>query len=115
MLDRLGIPFLGIVHLLAIIGAFYLGRMHERPRAKWEEGGILDFGWEAWRVPFQVIVAASALATMALPLLGGGIVGGLGGSGGRRGSGVGGGFGGGYGGGYGGRRGGGRGGGFLNF
>ncbi len=72
MLDSIGIPLIGILHLLAIVGAFFLGRMHERPRKQWEDGGILDFGWAAWRVPFLVIVAASALATVALPLLAGG-------------------------------------------
>lgn len=101
MVDRLSIPFLGLLHLLAIVGAFFLGRMHERPRAEWEDGGILDFGWAAWKLPFQIIVAASAFATVVLPMLagggglGGGGLGGGGFGGGRRGGGRRGGWGGG--------------------
>lgn len=76
MLGAIGIPLVGLLHLLAIVGAFFLGRMHERPRKDWEDGGLLDFGWAAWKLPFQIIVGASAFLAIALPMLDAGISGG---------------------------------------
>lgn len=97
MLDQFAVPIVGLLHMFAILAAFFLGRMHERPKSQWEPGGILDFGWEAWRMPFLGVIIASAVLTVVIPLFarGGSLGGRFGGGGGGFG---GGGFGGGFGG-----------------
>lgn len=97
MLEQFAVPIVGLLHMFAILAAFFLGRMHERPKSQWEPGGILDFGWEAWRMPFLGVIIASAVVTVVIPLfMRGGFGGGRFGGGGFGGGGFGGGgFGGG--------------------
>lgn len=82
MLQNLAVPVVGLLHMFAILAAFFLGRMHERPKSQWEPGGILDMGWEAWRMPFLGVVIASAVLTVGLPMLARGSMMGRGGFGG---------------------------------
>lgn len=78
MVQGLAITFVGILQLLAIVGAFMLGRQTERPQNKWPTGSLLQGGWKAWRLPLIIIVAVAAGATIFLPILAEGGLGALG-------------------------------------
>lgn len=104
MLQNVYITLTSLLHLLAILAGYQLGRQAELPQAKWPQGGILKFGWKAWRIPLFVIIGVSVFVSVILPILRstgftfGGMFGGYGG-GGYGGGGYGGGYGGGWGGG----------------
>lgn len=64
--------YIGLSGLLSVIGlvaAYNLGRMKATPKAQWQKGGILDFGWEAWKIPLVVMVALTAVLNVVWPLL----------------------------------------------
>lgn len=79
----LSITFVGALQVIAIIAAYQLGRQTATPEKNWPKGGIMQFGWKAWRIPLFVIVGVAAMVTIFLPMLtgdgsgGGGFLSGL--------------------------------------
>jgi hypothetical protein len=68
---NLSITFVGLLQLLSLAAAYWLGRMTERPKSKWPKGSMFKGGWQAWQVPLIIMVAATAGLTMFLPVLAG--------------------------------------------
>lgn len=68
-MQGLAISFVALIQLLALVSAYQLGRQTATPVAKWPTGGILQFGWQAWRLPYWVIVGLAVALTVVLPLL----------------------------------------------
>lgn len=75
----LAVTFAGMIQVLGMLAAFYLGRQVERPKDKWPQGSLLQGGWAAWRVPIYVIIGLAFAITVFLPTIiqGGGLFGGL--------------------------------------
>lgn len=69
MVQGFAITFVGILQVLAIGAAFMLGRQTERPKDKWPKGSMLQGGWQAWRLPLIILVAAAAGITIFMPIL----------------------------------------------
>lgn len=65
----LSITFVGALQVIAIVAAYQLGRQTATPEKNWPKGGILKFGWKAWRIPLFVIVGVATAVTIFLPML----------------------------------------------
>lgn len=63
------VGFAGLLSVVALLAAYQLGRMAERPKDKWQKGGLAKFGWDAWRIPLIVLVALAVLINVLWPLL----------------------------------------------
>lgn len=71
MQQGLAITFVGLLQIMAMISAFFLGKQTERPEKQWPTGSLLKGGWKAWRIPLMVIIGVALLFTVVLPLLNG--------------------------------------------
>ena len=78
---NLSITFVGLIQLLGLLAAYQLGRQTATPEKEWPRGTLLEFGWQAWRMPLWVIVGMAAAITLFLPVFSGGLgmFGGMGG------------------------------------
>lgn len=79
----LSITFVGALQVIAIVAAYQLGRQTATDPKKWPKGGLMQFGWKAWRIPLFVIVGVAVILTVFMPMLtgdgsgGGGFLSGL--------------------------------------
>lgn len=53
-----------VVALVGMVAAYFLGKQQGRPRATWPKGGLLDGGYEAWRLPLVITVGVSAFVVL---------------------------------------------------
>lgn len=72
---NLYVTFSGLMTVAAIVAAYQLGRMIATPKDKkelrgpWPPGGILQFGWDAWRIPLIVIIGVTVLFNVLWPIV----------------------------------------------
>lgn len=66
---NLYVTFSSLLIVAAIVSAYQMGRMVERPKNRWPKGGILQFGWGAWKIPLIVIIALTVLVTVLWPIV----------------------------------------------
>lgn len=55
------------IEVLALFGmaaAYFLGKQQATPKNKWPKGGILDGGYDAWRIPLVVMLAVAVVAVL---------------------------------------------------
>ena len=69
MAGMLYVTFTSLLHVLGLFSAWMLGRMYATPKEKWEKGGLLDGGWEKWKIPYIVMMSLSAAIAVVWPLL----------------------------------------------
>lgn len=66
---NLYVTFSGLLTIAAILAAYQLGRMVERPEKAWPKGGMLKFGWAAWKIPLIVIIGVTVLFNVLWPIV----------------------------------------------
>lgn len=65
----LAISFIAFVQIIGMFSAYQLGRQTATPKAQWPKGGIMEGGWQAWRLPYFIILGLALALTVVLPIL----------------------------------------------